>query len=63
MVPVKFDRKAILKAAKAKNRPDKANYTFRFNSELMKTFKEHCEKEGVTATSVLEEFLREFTKK
>lgn len=62
MVAIKFDKKGLLKAAKLKKKPDKSNCTFRLDIELMKAFKGQCEKEGVTPTSIIEEFLKEFIK-
>ena len=58
----KIDSKELLKRVKEKNRPARNNVTFRLNSKLMKGFKLLCKKDGVTPTSVLEEFMESFIK-
>lgn len=58
----KVDSKELLKRVKDKEKPDRANVTFRFNTKLMDAFKAICEKQDVTPTSVLEEFMESFTK-
>ena len=59
---IKFDRKALIKAAKVEEEPKKANYTFRLDKELYKAFKEQCKKDDIKPTKIIEEFLKGFTK-
>jgi hypothetical protein len=54
---VKRDVKGILRRVRAKVKPEKVNYTFRFDKELMEDFRKSCKKQGVTATATLEEFM------
>ena len=61
MVSIKVNKKALVIAAK-ENKPDRANFTFRLNSDLYEKFKVQCENSKVKPTAVLEAFLREFTK-
>jgi hypothetical protein len=56
----KVDSKELLKRVKSKEKPERANATFRFNSKLMEQFKAVCDKQGVTPTAVLEEFMESF---
>lgn len=56
----KVDSKELLKRVKNKGKPERANFTFRFNTELMDGFKKVCESQAVTPTAVLEEFMTTF---
>lgn len=56
----KIDSKEILESAKKKDRPERANYTFRFNKAVIDDFKKVCEEQSVTQTAVLEEFMARF---
>jgi hypothetical protein len=56
---IKRDVKSILRRVKSKAKPVKGNYTFRFDKKLMDDFRKSCEKQGVTATSTLEEFMKD----
>ncbi len=58
----KVDSEKLVDRVKQKNKPERANYTFRLNTALMDNFKEVCEDQEVTPTSVLEEFMESFTK-
>lgn len=58
----KIDPKELLRRVKDKARPDRANVTFRLNTKLMDAFKEACERQKVTPTAVLEEFMESFVK-
>ena len=58
----KTDSKELLKKVRDKEKPDRANFTFRFNTKLMEAFKAVCAKQDVTPTAVLEEFMESFTK-
>lgn len=54
----RIDSKAVVRRAKEK--PKKGNYTFRFDNALMEKFKAACEKEQVKMTGVLEELMAAF---
>ncbi len=59
----KASSKEIL--AKVKNRQKeetKENITFRIKGELLNRFRERCEKEDVSMTSIIEELMSEFLK-
>lgn len=56
----KIDSKDILKRVKLKDKPERANVTFRLNTKLMEDFKKVCEDQAVTPTAVLEEFMTTF---
>ena len=56
----KIDSKALVKRVKDQGRREKTNFTFRFDEQLMKQFREACETRGVTPTSVLEDLMRSF---
>lgn len=58
----KIDSKDLLKKVREKEKPDRTNFTFRFNAKLMESFKSVCTKQNVTPTAVLEEFMESFTK-
>lgn len=58
----KFDSKELLKRVKGRERPEKANVTFRFDTDIMAAFKAACKKQSVTPTSMLEEFMATFSK-
>lgn len=58
----KVDSKELLKRVKEKEKPDRANVTFRFSTKLMDDFKSVCKKQGVTPTAILEEFMKSFVK-
>jgi len=58
----KIDPKALLKRVKDKEKPERANVTFRLNKALMEAFKEACEDQEVTPTAVIEEFMASFIK-
>lgn len=58
----KVDSKELIKRIKSKEKPERANVTFRLNTQLMEAFKAVCDKQGVTPTSVLEELMESFTK-
>jgi hypothetical protein len=58
----KVDSKELLKRVKSREKPERANATFRFHSKLMADFKEVCNKQKVTPTAVLEEFMASFVK-
>lgn len=57
-----MDSKELLKRVKTKEKPERANVTFRLNTKLMEAFKTVCEKQAVTPTSVLEELMESFMK-
>ena len=56
----KIDSNALVRRIKNQGRPEKKNFTFRFDEQLMKQFREACESRGITATSVLEDLMRSF---
>ena len=53
--------KDIINKVKAKKRPEKTNFTFRLDAELLAAFYKKCDKAGVSKTEVLEEIIRDFT--
>lgn len=55
----KIDSKTVLKRVKD-GKPQKTNFTFRFDDKLMERFKRVCDKEGVKMTAVLEELIQGF---
>lgn len=58
---MKRQPKQIIKDIKDKKEAElKSNVTFRLSNELMKKFKEKCDKNGVSMTSVLEETIQDF---
>lgn len=55
----KIVAKDVIKKIKAREEADaKANFTFRLNLKLMEEFKQHCQKNGVSMASVVEELMR-----
>ncbi|MBX2996330.1 MAG: hypothetical protein KF681_16005 [Bdellovibrionaceae bacterium] len=56
----KIEAKEILKRIRSKEKPEKANVTFRLSTNLMDNFKKACAKQGVTPTAVLEEMIQSF---
>lgn len=56
----KIDSKELLKRVRDKGKPDRTNFTFRFNTMLMEAFKDVCKKQKVTPTAILEEFMESF---
>jgi len=56
----KVDSKELLKRVKTKEKPERANVTFRLNTRLMDDFKRVCEAQAVTPTAVFEEFMATF---
>ncbi len=58
----KIDSKELVKRIKTKEKPERANVTFRLDSTLMSAFKKACENQKVTPTSVLEELMASFVK-
>lgn len=58
----KIEPKELLKRVKSKGKPERANVTFRLNTEIMDAFRTTCEKQDVTPTAVLEEFMESFVK-
>ncbi len=63
MKPVKFDKKALIAAAKKNREPEKANVTFRLTKTVYKEFHKFCENEGVSHVAILEEFMKSFASK
>jgi hypothetical protein len=58
---VKVSRKEIVDRVKKRQREvAKENVTFRLRGELLKRFRERCEKESVSMTSIVEELMAEF---
>lgn len=58
---MKRQPKQIIKDIKDKKEAEiKSNVTFRLSIEHMKRFKEKCDKNGVSMTSVLEEMIQDF---
>lgn len=58
---MKRQPKEIIKKIKEKREAEKKNnVTFRLSNELMEQFKEKCEKNDVSMTSVLEEMINDF---
>lgn len=58
---MKRQPKEIIKNIKEKRESErKNNVTFRLSNELMDKFKEKCEKNDVSMTSVLEEMIQDF---
>lgn len=58
----KIDSKELVKRIKTKEKPERANVTFRLDSALMAAFKKACENQKVTPTSVIEELMASFIK-
>jgi hypothetical protein len=57
----KTSGKEILSRVKKRQAEEvKTNITFRVKGELLERFRERCEKEGVSMTSVLEELIGDF---
>jgi hypothetical protein len=58
---MKRQPKEIIKKIKEKREAEKKNnVTFRLSNELMERFKEKCEKNDISMTSVLEEMIQDF---
>lgn len=59
----KSKKKEILKKIKDKKEESKRrNITFRIKSQLLETFKEDCEENGVTMTDIIESYMEDFLK-
>lgn len=58
----KVDSKELLKRVKSKDKPERANVTFRLDTKLMEHFKKVCSGQDVTPTAVIEEFMASFVK-
>ena len=62
MVTSKMNKREILRAAKEKDRPERANVTFLLKKTLYETFRKQCGAEKVGLTAVLEALLEDFIK-
>lgn len=56
----KIDSKELVKRIKTKEKPERANVTFRLNMALMEAFKKACKEQAVTPTAVIEEYMTAF---
>lgn len=56
----KIDSKELVKRIKTKEKPERANVTFRLNTALMDDFKAACKAQDVTPTAVIEEYMTAF---
>lgn len=63
MKDVKFDKKALVAAAKDKELPKKTVASFRFTKIIYDNFRIACKKEKVSRSAILEEFMRTFASK
>lgn len=55
----KTAKEIVQSAVDEKKAEQKGNYTFRLNNGLLKRFREHCEKKGVTMSHVIEKFFED----
>lgn len=61
MKDVKFDKKALVAAAKKRELPEKTVASFRLSSDVYERFCEACDKLDVSRTAILEELMKAFT--